>query len=238
VSFKTITKLLVRMETEGTPPRIDRSFLSGLSGGYQSQVIAALRSLDLIDSKGAVQPSLGELVDEGDKRGELVGRIVRRLYPGPVQLGTVNATQGQLEEAFRAYGVAGDTMRKAVAFYLGAAKYGNVPLSRNFKVPAVTASDGRRSPKRRRANAADNGVGNAPAPPPPPASPDSAWLTTFDPAVIAWVRRIPVGQTSWPKVKKDHWFLTFRNIVDAILPDEAEEVDEFDDEEEVDEMSS
>ncbi|HUZ88773.1 MAG TPA: DUF5343 domain-containing protein [Candidatus Acidoferrales bacterium] len=235
VSFKTISGLVVRMETEGTPPRVDRSFLSGLSGGYQSQVLAALKAMDLIDAKGDVQPSLIELVDDGENRGALIGKLVRKLYPKPVELGTINATQGQLEEAFRdGYGVNGDTMRKAIAFYLAAAKYGDVPTSRNFRVPSVS-SDGRRGAKKVRkpespkGGEADSHGGEGGGHQTPP---DSEWIEAFDAALIAWVRRIPVGNEFWPKAKKDHWFVTFRHIVDAILPDEPEGDDDDYDEEE------
>ena len=44
-------------------------------------------------------------------------------------------------DAFRAMGVTGqDTMRKVVSFFLSAAKYAGVSVSRHWKTPAVSSS--------------------------------------------------------------------------------------------------
>jgi len=217
VSFKTLMTIVTKMEAEGTPPRIDRSYLERFAGGYQTQIIAALRSLDLIDAKGEVQPSLVELVDDGDHRADHVAKVVRRFYPEPVRLGTVNATQGQLEEAFRDYGVTGDTLRKAIGFYMAAAKYGQVPVSKNFRVPAVTGADGRRPAKRRPGRPQNQEVEDAEDPfaELTSAGEEDEGQLRLDPAVVAWVRRMPVGRP-WPAAKRDHWFETFRHIVDDV----------------------
>ena len=147
ISFRTQLNLVERMADEGVPPRIDRSYLSGLSGGYQSQVMAALRWLGYIDSEGWVQPRLVELVEQPDRRPELIGALIRERYPDLVALADEKATQGQLEEEFRKAGIGGATLRKAVSFYLHAANYAGIPLSPFFKVPA--AQEGR-SPARGR----------------------------------------------------------------------------------------
>src|SRR2546428_665337 len=56
ISFRTLLNLVERMADEGIPRRIDRSYLGGLSGAYQTQVMAALRSLGLMTDDGAVTP--------------------------------------------------------------------------------------------------------------------------------------------------------------------------------------
>jgi hypothetical protein len=61
-----------------------------------------------------------------------------------VQLGTTNATQLQLEEAFDATGVEGETRRKAIAFYLKAAAHAGIATSKQWTVPRVTAGRARR----------------------------------------------------------------------------------------------
>jgi hypothetical protein len=216
--------IVTKMEAEGTPPRIDRSYLDKFAGGYQTQIIAALRSLDLIDAKGEVQPALVQIVDDGDHRADHIAQLLRQVYREPVRLGSLNATQGQLEEAFRDYGVSGDTLRKAIAFFMAAAKYAQVPVSKNFRVPSVTGSDGRRSTKRKPGRPRNHDVEEAEDP--------FAELTAdegedeeqprLDPAVVAWVRRMPIGRP-WPAAKKDHWFQTFRHIVDDVWSNEDDE---------------
>jgi hypothetical protein len=139
--------LIERMADEGVPPRIDRSFLSGLSGGYQTQVLAALRSLGLILDDGTVQPALQTLVDQPQNRRALVAMILRTRYPEAVAMGEEKATQGQLEGQFKKYGITGATLRKAIAFYLHAADFAGIPVSPFFKTPSATS--GTPSPRRR-----------------------------------------------------------------------------------------
>src|SRR5436190_9517934 len=69
--------------------------------------------------------------------------MLRDRYPEAVDLGGTNATTDELVEVFNGYGVKGDTARKAIAFYLQAAKYaGDIPLSPNFKTPTVRTGTG------------------------------------------------------------------------------------------------
>jgi hypothetical protein len=150
ISFRTLLNLIERMADEGVPPRIDRSFLSGLSGGYQTQVLAALRSLGLMDDDGKVKPRLLTLVGQPDQRPALIAEIVRERYPEAVALGEEKATQGQLEDQFKRYGITGTTLRKAIAFYLHAANYTGITVSPYFKIPSATegsASTRRRKPR-------------------------------------------------------------------------------------------
>lgn len=147
-AFKTLTNMLTQMEEHGPPNRIDRSFLSSMAGAAQSQFIHGLKSLRLIEEDGTVRPRLNELVAKPDDRPALIGQILRDRYPEAVELGKGNATTGELVEVFRGYGVQGDTARKAIAFYLQAAKFaGDVPLSPNFQTPKVSRNPS--APKRR-----------------------------------------------------------------------------------------
>ena len=150
-AFKTLTNTIEKMEEHGPPPRIDRTFLTGMSGAGQTQFLAGLRSLGLIDGDGVVQQMLIDLVNNPDNRRALIGQILRERYPEAVALGEGNSTTGQLVEAFNGYGVQGDTARKAIAFYLQAAKYAeDIPLSPHFKTPSVKSSGGatRKRPKK------------------------------------------------------------------------------------------
>jgi hypothetical protein len=165
ISFRTILNLVERMADEGLPPRIDRSYLSKLSGGYQGQVLAALRWLNLVDDEGRVQESLIGLVQNPSEHGERIGVIIRERYPEAVSLGQQNATQGQLEEEFRKSGIGGATLRKATSFYLHAAAFGGIPVSPYFKASAPQA--GRRTPQRRKPRAKQEQITPTVNPPPP-----------------------------------------------------------------------
>jgi hypothetical protein len=211
ISFTTLTGLIERMHDEGgAPPQIDRSYLRSFSGGYQAQVLAALKSLGLIEENGRVTSDLTELV-EAERREDRVPIFVTMLntyYPEPVRLGTIKATQGMLEGAFKDYGISGDTLRKAIAFYLGAAKYAGVALSVNFRVPSVTPSDGRKpGPKkaRERASARVNGEKSRIEDRTDRDTSEPEWLSDIDPAIRTWLQKIPAQGQEWSKADRTRW---------------------------------
>ena len=139
ISYRTFAKLIEGLEDEAVPPRIDRSFLRSMSGGYQTQVLAALRSLGFIDSDGKVlMPLLSYIRGTPEQRHDLMRSVVESSYAEAVELGRENATQGQLEECFATYGVSGSTKRKAIAFFLKAAEEAGIEVSPHFRVPRAT----------------------------------------------------------------------------------------------------
>jgi hypothetical protein len=151
--FKTFTNFLEGLEEkqEQFPPRIDRSYLRGLSGISQSQLLATLRAFELIDEGGNVTPALKELATRPDDRPKLVADLVGTYYPAMVKLGEENATGKMLEDAFADYGLTGSTRRKAISFFLKAASWGGIKLSPHFAVPrATTSNNGKAGGKRKR----------------------------------------------------------------------------------------
>src|SRR5271165_1597487 len=137
VSFTMLLNVTERMRTEGIPARVDRSYLGGASGTTKAQFLAAAKALGLLD--GDLKPTgvLQALVNTPDQRPGIVGELLRRFYPKVVGLGT-NATQQQLEETFREeYDISGSTVRKAISFYLAAARFAKVELSPHFTAPRV-----------------------------------------------------------------------------------------------------
>jgi hypothetical protein len=172
VSFKTLTNLLERLQETHLPPRIDRSYLDGLSGGYQTQVIAALRWLDLIGENGEVEGPLTALATNPEQRPGLIGELLRTHYPSVFALSGRNATQGQLEEEFRKFGITGATLRKAIAFFLHAARYAEIPVSPHFKIPPVSSGNGRSAARKTRSTGKGAGREEQPPPPPPDSSAD------------------------------------------------------------------
>lgn len=133
-SFKTLLNFIVRLEeNKAIPPRIDRSILPG-SEGQKTQVLAALKFLGLVTDNGDVTPLMQRLVMEEKERPKIIRELLQKHYPAATQLAGVHATSKQLEETFS--GLSGDTLRKAMTFYLHAAKYSNHPVSKNFKVPS------------------------------------------------------------------------------------------------------
>lgn len=221
ISFRTLLNLVERMADNGTPPRIDRSFLSG-SEGAKTQVIAALRSFGFIDADHNTTPLLTTMVKNPDQRQEIIKGVLEQHFPEPVRLGSINATQGQLEDAFRAYGITGDTMRKAVAFYLRAAEFAGIPVSPNFKTPSIQRADG--SPARKN-------TAKTPKPPgtTPPAPPSGATqFSTLHPGLAGVLADLPPLGKGWTDAEKKRWKLAFDTMIDYSIPvvEEDEEIEE------------
>lgn len=137
VPFTTVIGLLERMVKDGIPNRVDRSYLTGMSGGYQSQVIAALRALGWIDEDtGNPTLDLYQLVEHPDDWPAKLSSQVGWLYAGQVELADQNATQLQLEESFRRdFGLSGSTLRKAIKFFLDIADFVGMQRSPHWSVP-------------------------------------------------------------------------------------------------------
>ena len=141
-SFKTVLNFVQKLEdNQAIPPRIDRSILGG-SEGQKTQVLAALKFLGLIAENGDVTPLLQALVTEPNERPRRIRQLLQKHYPEATKLAEVHATTKQLEETFAPLG--GDTLRKAMTFYLHAARYAQHPLSKNFKIPSGFRASGAR----------------------------------------------------------------------------------------------
>jgi len=135
ISFSQLENMLERLRQEGMPSRIDRSYLASWSGSAQSQFLKAARALGLLEDSGAPTELLKQLVNAPDDRPALIGRMLQRHYPEVFAL-EPNATQAQLEEVFRDYvGISGSTTRKAIVFFLHAARFADVKLSPHFRAP-------------------------------------------------------------------------------------------------------
>lgn len=159
-SFKTLLNFIQKLTADkAVPPRIDRSILGG-SEGQKTQVLAALRFFGLIGDRGDVTPLLQQLVDDEKDRPRNMRALLQKHYPKATSLAEVNATTKQLEETFS--GLSGDTLRKAMTFYLHAAKYAQHPVSKNFKIPSGFRSGGARKPR------TSNGAESSLSPPAPP----------------------------------------------------------------------
>jgi hypothetical protein len=207
-AFKTLTNMVVKMEEHGPPNRIDRTFLSEMSGAGQTQFIAGLKALGLIDEDGRVQPRLTELVSNPDDRPKVMGEILRERYPRAVALGEGNATTGELLEVFKdAHGVQGDTARKAIAFYLQAASFaGDIPVSPNFKTPTIKTGAGSSKKRGRPTKQPTSGEATTPVPNGAPAG--------LHPALSGLLGDLPRRGQTWTQLEHDR----FKAAFDAILP--------------------
>jgi Family of unknown function (DUF5343) len=138
--WPALLTLVQRMATEGPPTRIDKSYLEKQSGGMQTAILSGLRWLGLIGDDGRLTDTFIHLAEADEaERKEAIADLLRSRYVPIIELGAQNTTQLELEDAFKTeFGAQGETRRKAVAFYLKAAAYAGIPVSRNWKPPRST----------------------------------------------------------------------------------------------------
>jgi len=122
----------------GLPDKVDRSILGNLSGVVQSQLLSTLRFLRLISPEGSTSEELQRLVrSEGAEHQKVFSEVLRTAYGFlfSSDLNLLRATPAQLAEAFGKQGVSGDTTRKAVLFFLLAAKDAGIQVSPDLRAP-------------------------------------------------------------------------------------------------------
>jgi hypothetical protein len=205
MSWATFEGIIEGFTRTGIPDQIDRSVLSSRSGGDQSQFLRAASNFGLIDGEGIPTPRMESLVRDLDRRGEILKEILTESYPTVVTLGT-GATQQQLEEAFRSFGIEGETVRKAIAFYINAAKQADIPLSRHFKATRPGAG-GRRVRRSSPFRTKTSGNGAQVDPPPPPNP-----LGGLHPAILTLVQSLPryegnpLDRPEFSTADREAWF--------------------------------
>lgn len=215
ISFKTLLNLWDRLATDGFPARIDKSFLESTAGGYATVVIASLRWLGYLHEDGRPTDSLKEIVTAPEgRRRTLLADALRDRYPGLETAAEANQTQSQFLEYFTdTWGLAGDTRRKAVAFYLGAAKWAGVSTGPLWKTPA-SGSGSRRSSNGRSTKAEPP----APEPPAAPQQVSDPLVEGLSTALRGVLERLPKFGETWTNRERDMFKRSFDNVLEWDYP--------------------
>lgn len=149
VPFKSFITGLDYLQ-QGLPVTLDRSAWPTFSGGLSGQMLATFRFLGLIDEEYGSTPLLERAIDP-DKRKAAVREGVLGGYRELVDMDLSRATPKQLADILgELYNVSGATHKKAMTFFLHAAKFIDLPLS-----PAITRKTRSSGPRRRRAASVD-----------------------------------------------------------------------------------
>ncbi len=134
MSFAGFRSLLGRLQEEGVPQVFDRHYFGNRSGSLLAQIRGTLRFFDLMDDEKRPTQALRSLVEASEQeRVEQLKQLALAQYGDIVELGKGNGTYGQLSERFRARGLSGATVDKAITFYLGLADYVGFPVSPFFR---------------------------------------------------------------------------------------------------------
>jgi len=125
--FKTFMSAVESLE-QGLPKKLDRTIWRSQSGIIQSQIMMALRFFSLVNDNDEPTPALQKMVEAPEKRKEHTAALLRHAYRDLVNHDLTKMTPRMLEQAMEQYNVSGDTRRKAVGFFLRAAKFAEMPM--------------------------------------------------------------------------------------------------------------
>ena len=159
VSFNTFMTLLDWLGQEGVPLRFDRSFWHAkFSGTTGTQLTAALRFLGLLDGDRPL-PGLEKLVQATAPERRVILRALLQGAYGHVPLEALErATPAMVRGWLRAYPVGGHTLRKAISFFVNAARDAEIPMSSPVRRMAKATGRTSSSDPRERASLTDQGI--------------------------------------------------------------------------------
>jgi hypothetical protein len=134
VSYKTFDGFMTKLQ-QHLPTRIDRSYWGEMfSGSTGTQLMSAMRFLNLVDANARPMPRLKLLVSAttGEHRAVLLRQVADEAYAFALKgtLDTQNATYAELEDVFKnTYRMKSDVCRKCIKFFTEFAKDAGIPLS-------------------------------------------------------------------------------------------------------------
>ncbi len=131
-SFATVKNFIAAFRGTGLPSRIDKGVMSKLSGAAQSRVTLALKYLKLIKSDLSPTPALEVLAKGTDEAVKKQWAELAKSYTFVFQNGLKldSATDQQLQERFKSVdGLSGDTINKAMTFFVLMATEGGMTIS-------------------------------------------------------------------------------------------------------------
>ncbi len=134
VPYRTFQTFLEFLLEEGIPGRIDKT-VWGLrfSGSSGTQLMTALKVLELVDSEAHPDDKLDRLVHaEGEERRALLRHILEEFYTPVFELDLSRASKGQFRDAFRKFGTKEGVLTKCEAFFIRAAQAAGIKLSQRI----------------------------------------------------------------------------------------------------------
>lgn len=140
MSFETFRNFVQRLNPQAMPPRIDRSMMVGMAGGTQTALMQVLKQFELIGEYNEVRDPLLRMSRDDDSFVDELREILERFYGEQLAIGRQQGTPAQLAESFSDSGYSGSTLRKAITFFLHAAKAADVSVSPHFRPPKVSPS--------------------------------------------------------------------------------------------------
>jgi len=143
VAFRTFLNSLDAL-SQGVPPKIDKTIWRTQSGVNQGLIMNTYRFFGLVDDDDLATEELRQLVQHPERRPEILRSLIEIQYEELLAgHDLTKMTPKMLEDAFDVFAVTGTTKRKAVTFFLQAAKYSDIAMS-SFLTSQIRNTSGRR----------------------------------------------------------------------------------------------
>lgn len=223
VSYLTFSNMLDWLHEMGTvPSKFDRSLWGKKFGGSTGgQLVAGMKFLGLLDGENTTAVLDKLAMATADERKALIAALLRDAYGAGIVDELPRMTVKMLNDAFDDLGATDATRRKAISFFINAAKAADLPLhsmlakqARNrpaaARKPAIPQKD-RQKP--------DGAKPDAPEVRPPAHTP---WQEALDPTILTWLQRIPAADKEWPPAEREKWQHVFKTICDGVWGGAAE----------------
>ncbi len=130
---------------QGVPKKLDRTIWRTQSGIVQTQILMAFRFFELVDEEDRPTGLLHVLVDK-ESRPVGLRSMLESSYANLLQHDLTMMSPRMVEDEMEQYNVTGETKRKAVTFFLKAAKFADIPMH-----PLLSSQVRNTGPRKKRA---------------------------------------------------------------------------------------
>ena len=155
ISFKTLQTFLKDLKENDIPNKVDRSVLSRFSGSVGTQLMTAIRWLDLVDEEMRPKPTLKNMVEsfETPSWPATLQKVLKDRYKFVLDLDLTKATPNEFVDAFRQFNAKDDVLAKSKRFFLQAADSAGIEVNARLKQRAKPARS--TTPRQKKSHAVD-----------------------------------------------------------------------------------
>lgn len=215
ISFATFKTFISDLKEQGVPERIDKHvWRHRFAGGVGPYLVSGLRFFGLLtDIDGSTDALKAFVQSHGTdhwKKG--LEALIRRSYGPVMKLDLHTIAAGHLSDSFaNAYGLEGNTLRKAITFFVHAAKDADIAIGPRITKGTRTVSPRKKpnGPTKPKADGAGEGTPASKVlkdPPPPPSPRATAWNELL-------LEKFPAFDPAWPDDVKAKWFEGFQQLM-------------------------
>ncbi len=221
ISYRAFHNFVERLQQQ-LPARIDRSYWGEmLSGSTGTQLMAALRFLELIDENGRPTALMKPLVNSrGEQRKAVLREIASKSFDFVFggDLDPQNATYSQFEEIFNdKFQLTGQLSRKCLRFFIELSNDAEITLSpfitKRFRSSYTTTGSKvitKKLPGGTRVVTKSTNVKTNRKLPVPQVDEESTLISTFDKMLLT---KFPSFDPVWPDDVKAKWFTAFEDLL-------------------------